>query len=80
MAGTFAASIGRSAILRSRSIRSRLHEAGRELHVIQSLGGALAAPFPVVPLEGRQLQRIGTIREQELRSQGHAASPEDRAM
>ena len=58
----------------------QLHQAGQELDMVQPLGGALARQLLILPQEGGQLQRLEVIREQDLRSRGHAASPDSRAM
>lgn len=57
-----------------------LHKTGQELDMVQPLGGALAAQLLILTQEGRQLQRLEVIREQDLRSRGHAASPDSRDM
>jgi len=58
----------------------QLHQAGQELDMVEPLGGALAGQLFILPQEGGQLQRLQMIREQDLRSVGHAASPDSRAM
>ena len=47
--GNFAALMRRSTMRRSRSISSQLHQPGQELHMIQALGRALAAPLSRIP-------------------------------
>jgi hypothetical protein len=48
--------------------------------MVQPLGRALAGELVVFPQEGRQLQRLEMVVEQELRSTAHAAPPAIRHM
>jgi hypothetical protein len=58
----------------------QLHQPGEELHMILPLGGALAGELGVFPEEGRQLQRLEVVVEQQLRRVAHAEPPAIRHM
>ncbi len=58
----------------------QLDQSGQEPHVVQALGRALAGELVILPEEGRQLQGLQVMREQDLRRLGHAASPDIRHM
>ena len=58
----------------------QLHQPGEEADMVEPLGGALAGELLVFPQEGRQLQRLEMMGEQDLGGVGHAASPETRHM
>jgi hypothetical protein len=58
----------------------QLHQPGQELHMILPLGGALAGELAVFPEEGRQLQRLEVMVEQQLRRVAHAEPPGTRHM
>ena len=58
----------------------QLHQPGEEADMVQALGGALPGELLVFPQEGRQLQRLEVMGEQDLGGVGHAASPETRHM
>lgn len=58
----------------------QLDQAGQELDVIQPFGGTLAGQLLVLPQEGGELQRLQVMGKQDLRSIGHAASPDSSAM
>ena len=53
---------------------------GEEADMVEPLGGALAGELLVFPQEGRQLQRLEVMGEQDLGGVGHAASPATRHM
>src|SRR5690606_889022 len=55
-------------------------KSGEELDVVQALGCTLARQLLVLPQEGRELQRLEVMSKQDLRSTGHAASPDSRDM
>ena len=44
----------------------QLHQPGEEADMVESLGRALASELVVSPQEGRQLQRLEVMREQDL--------------
>ena len=48
--------------------------------MIQPLGGTLAGQLLIFPQEGRQLQRLEMMGEQDLRGLGHSAASVIRAM
>jgi hypothetical protein len=43
--------------------------------MVQALGSALTRQLVIFPEEGRQLQRLEVMGEQEFRGIGHGASP-----
>ena len=49
----------------------QLHQPGEELHMIQALGRALARQFLVFPQEGRQLQPLQVMFEQDAGGLSH---------
>ncbi len=51
------------------------HQPGEELHMVLPLGGALAGELAVLSKEGRQLQRLEMMVEQQLRRVAHAEPP-----
>ena len=48
-----------------------LDEACEELDVVEALGGALPGHFLVFPEEGRELQQLELMSQQDLRSLAH---------
>ena len=58
----------------------QLHEAGEKADVVQAFGRALTGQLLIFPQEGRQLERLEVVGEQDLGGVGHAASPETRHM
>ena len=58
----------------------QLDQAREELDVIQPFSRILAGELVVFPEEGRQLQGLQVMREQDLRGLGHAAFPDSRDM
>jgi len=58
----------------------QFHQSGEETDMVQSLGSALAGQLVVFPEEGRQLQCLEMMREQEFRGVRHDASPAIRHM
>ena len=57
----------------------QLHQAGEEADVVQAFGGALAGQLLVFPQEGRQLERLEVVGEQDLGGLRHAAVPRHQA-
>ena len=53
---------------------------GQELNMIQALGRALARHFLVFPQEGRQLQGLEVVCQQDVGPVRHAASSDSRHM
>ena len=53
---------------------------GKELDMIQPLGGALAGELAIFPQEGRQLQRLEVMVEKKLGRLAHDAPPAIRLM
>ena len=58
----------------------QLDEAREEPDMVQTLGGTLAGLLVVFAQEGRQLQGLEVMGEQDLRGLGHAASSDSRVM
>ena len=58
----------------------QLHEAGEKADVVQAFGRALAGELLVFPQEGRQLERLEVVGEQDLGRFRHAAVPDTRHM
>ena len=58
----------------------QLHQPGQELNMIQALGRALARHFLVFPQEGRQLQGLEVVCQQDVGPVRHAASSDSRHM
>ena len=53
----------------------QLHQPGQELDMIQALGSALARQFLVLAQEGRQLQLLQMMLEQDARRLSHGRRP-----
>ena len=49
-------------------------------HVIDALGRALPGELAVLAQEGRQLERLAVMGEQDLRRVGHVPAPGSRRM
>jgi hypothetical protein len=74
--GNLAALMRRSTMRRSRSISLQLDKPGEVADMIDAFGGALPGQLLVLAQEGRQLQRLEMMGEQDLGCFGaHAASP-----
>jgi hypothetical protein len=58
----------------------QLDQTGQELNVVLALGRALPGELVVFPQEGRQLQRLQVMCQQDLWRIGHAASSDSRHM
>ena len=58
----------------------QLDQAGEKADVVEAFGRALAGQLLVFPQEGRQLQRLEVMGEQDLGGVRHAAFPDTRHM
>ena len=79
-AGNRASRMRRSIIRRSRSEQLELGKAQQVGGMVDALRRALPGELVVLAQEGRQLECLEVVRQQELGRVAHAAAPPSRAM